>query len=82
MRAMDTTDYETILKIVRDWPPAQRFMLIQEVLQTLARPRTPQPAARGTLDQARGLLATDQPPPSDREIAQWLDERRAERYGL
>ena len=73
---------ETMIKIIRAWPTAQRFTLIQDVLSTLApyvravSPRQP------TLPQALGLLATNRPAPSDAEIAQWLDERRHERYGV
>jgi len=39
-------DYETVLRIVRQWSPEQRFGLVQEVLNTLApgkgEARTPQ----------------------------------------
>ena len=28
-----------------------------------------------------GLLATDRPPPTDKEVRQWLEERRMEKYG-
>lgn len=34
-----------------------------------------------TLDRARGLLSTQRPPPSDEEVARWLEERRTERLG-
>ena len=81
MRTADKSDYARILGIVRDWPPAQRFLLVQEVLQTLAPLAMPRPPVRPTLERARGLLATDQPPPSDSEVAQWLEERRLQRYG-
>ncbi len=36
---------------------------------------------RNTLKDALGLLATDQPPPSDEEVQMWLDEHRMEKYG-
>lgn len=72
-------DYETILALVRAWPAAQRFTLVQDVLVTLA-PTEREP--RQTLQQARGLLATERPAPSDEDVARWLDERRSERYGV
>ena len=28
-----------------------------------------------------GRMKTDQPPPADEEVAQWLDEHRMEKYG-
>jgi hypothetical protein len=77
----EKTEYETILKVITAWPPAQRLRLVQDVLKTLAplieeaRPR------RKTLQEARGLLATDQPPPTDEQVQQWLDEHRMEKYG-
>ena len=71
-------DYEQILDIVRMWPAPQRLTFVQEVLSTL----NPAGAFRPqhTLDQARGLLRTAHPAPSDADIAQLLDERRRERY--
>ena len=69
-------DYEVILALVRSWPAAQRFTLVQDVIETLA-PTEREP--RRTLEQARGLLATKQ---SGHNVARWLDERRTERYGL
>ena len=71
------TEYETILKLVRTWPTAQRFTLVQDVLLTLAPQEQP---SQPTLAQARGLLATDQPAPTDDQVAGWLAERRAARY--
>ena len=76
------TDYERILTIVRTWSAAQRFTLVQDVLQTLAPVEASERPQQGTLEQARGLLATGRPAPTDAEIAQWLDERRTERYGV
>ncbi len=80
MRTADKPDYATVLGIVRDWPPVQRFLLVQEVLQTLAPSEPPQPAGRSTLERAQGLLATGHSPPSDDELARWLEERRIQRY--
>jgi hypothetical protein len=34
-----------------------------------------------TLDAAFGILSTNQPPPSDREVQTWLDEYKTEKYG-
>ena len=81
MRAAKNAEYEQVLNAVRSWSTAERFTLIQEVLKTLAPIESLPPTPRQTLDQARGLLATGQPAPTDAEIAQWLDEQRVERYG-
>ena len=80
---MDSTEqsYATILQIVTHWPPAQRFDLVQQVLKTLA----PNPEALrprySSLQKLSGILATDQPAPSDAEVKQWLEEARMEKYG-
>ena len=81
MRAAETTDYETILQIVRNWPPARRISLMQDMLRTLVPTEAGERAYHPTLKRALGLLATDQPAPSDEEVALWLGERRVERYG-
>ncbi len=73
-------NYESILRTVHTWPAAKRFLLIQDLLKTIAPAEQPNtPAA--TLSQALGLLATNQPVPSNEETARWLAEYRAEKYG-
>jgi hypothetical protein len=81
VNTLEPINYETVIKTVRQWPPARRFALVQDVLSTLAPAETPPKPRRKTLDKALGLLATDRPAPSDAEIQQWLDERRVEKYG-
>lgn len=81
MQTTETTSYEAVIEIVRNWPPASRFSLVQDVLKTLA-PDVKNPRSkRNTLEKALGLLATSQPVPSDAEVQQWLDEHRMEKYG-
>lgn len=77
-----TPDYETVIKMVRLTSAAQRLALVQDVLATLAPDLALTPPRQPTLSHALGLLATDQPAPSDSDIATLLDERRRERYGL
>jgi len=75
--------YDSILDIIHTWPASQRYLLIQDVLRTLEpqdEPRDRQNGTHDTLSLALGLLATERPAPTDEEIAQWLDEHRAEKY--
>jgi hypothetical protein len=72
-------DRATILRTVRSWPDDEQLRLVQDVLESIRTARTA--PRRSTLAEARGLLKTQQHPPSDTEIQQWLDERRMERYG-
>ncbi len=78
----NVSNYETIINIVRNWPAPQRFTLVQEVLATLAPEVSATLHRQPTLARARGLLATQQPAPSDQDVEAMLDERRRERYGL
>ncbi|HDQ73920.1 MAG TPA: hypothetical protein ENN19_17760 [Chloroflexi bacterium] len=75
------TSYETILQAVRRWPPTKRFALVRDVINTLSPEAAALRPKRNTLDEALGLLATDQPAPSDEDVQRWLAERRTEKYG-
>ena len=78
--------YDNILNTIRNWPLSKRLTLVQDILKTLApdlkavEPDSPR-AKRNTLKEALGLLATNQPAPSDQEIQDWLNEHRLEKYG-
>jgi hypothetical protein len=80
MDRSELTEELAVMKIVSAWPPTRRFALAHRLLTDLERELVPAPR-RPTADRARGLLATDQPPPTDEEIAQWLDEERMKKYG-
>jgi len=77
----ETTSYQGVLDIVRQWPTAQQIALVEDVLKTISSRVEPPKQRRRTLDRALGLLATDKPAPTDDEVKQWLDERRMEKYG-
>jgi hypothetical protein len=81
MNSPERNTYETVLKTVRQWPPERRLALVQDVLSTLAPEVSSSQPKRKTLEEALGLLATDQPAPSDDEVQQWLNARRMEKYG-
>lgn len=71
--------YEAILETIHQWPSTKRLTLVQDILQTLMPPPASHP--RHTLERALGMLASDQPAPSDDDIQRWLEERRMEKYG-
>ena len=81
MQTVEPTNYKAIIETVRGWPPASRFSLVQDVLKTLAPEVESSRSKRNTLEKAFGLLATNQSPPSDAEVQQWLDKHRMEKYG-
>ena len=68
---------DTVLQIVHQWPPQQRFALIRDLLDSLE----PASAKAATLPRAVGLLVTTQPPPDDETVKTWLNERCVEKYG-
>lgn len=81
MNHTENINYESVLKTIRQWPKAQRFILVQEVLKTLAS-ESEQPRRRErTLERALGLVNLKGPAPTDEEVKQWLDEHRMEKYG-
>ncbi len=80
MDAPIQADYDTVLRLVHEWSPELRSILVRDVLKTLSSTGPGAHQRTSTLQQAWGLLATDHSPPTDTEVAQWLDERRITRY--
>jgi hypothetical protein len=79
-------EYREILDRIAGWPPAARLALLRDVLDTLT-PEVPTVvrqaprSGRPTLEEVVGLLKTDELPPTDEQVKQWLEQRRIERYG-
>ena len=61
-------------------PPSDRLALVSAIIESLQ----DQPVARadrsGAIQRMRGLLKTDQPAPTDEEVATMLEARRVEKY--
>jgi hypothetical protein len=79
-------DHDTILETVRQWPRDAQLALARELLRAAVVSSEYDdlaeiPASGGSWRNLIGLLATDQPPPSDEEIERWREERRIEKYG-
>ena len=52
----------------------------KDILKMLMGELKPVQPKRDTLSQALGLLATDNPPPSDSEVKVWLEDTRLRKY--
>jgi hypothetical protein len=81
--AIPTSDREAILKAIEAWPLEGQIALAQMILRcsaTRTAPSTKTPQ-RPSWKQMAGMASNGQTPPSDEEVAQWLDEHRAEKYG-
>jgi hypothetical protein len=72
---------EDVLGSVRAWPVDMRLSLVRHILAELEVELKPQAEHKNTLNKALGLARTNQPPPTDEEVEQWLDERRTHKYG-
>lgn len=60
--------------------PGDRLALISVIVESLQDTSVTQPIRSGAIRRMRGLLKTDQPTPTDAEVAVMLEERRVEKY--
>lgn len=61
-------------------PPNDRLALISAIVESLQDNPINQPERTGAIRRMRGLLKTEQPAPTDEEVAAMLEERRVEKY--
>jgi hypothetical protein len=77
-------DLSTILHSIDSWSREERLRLARAILDQLAQSRngsatSPEDAPRphsSSFEALYGLASTGGPPPSDEQVAAWLDERR------
>ena len=81
MTDLPLLDRDTILRVVRAWPPDEQRALAADILRHSGAPVAEEPLAPPDSAGLAGLLATGDAPPTDEDVAHWLDERRLERYG-
>ncbi|MEG4574525.1 hypothetical protein QUA56_17790 [Microcoleus sp. N3A4] len=61
-------------------PPSDRLALVGAIIESLQdRPVTGADRS-GAIQRMRGLLKTDQPAPTDEDVAAMLEARRVEKY--
>jgi hypothetical protein len=61
-------------------PSSDRLALVSAIIESLQNQPTFDVDRSGAIQRMRGLLKTDQPAPTDEQIAAMLEERRAEKY--
>jgi len=61
-------------------PPSDRLALVSAIIESLQDTSISQLDRSSAIQRMRGLLKTDQPAPTDEEVAVMLEERRAEKY--
>jgi hypothetical protein len=61
-------------------PPSDRLALISAIVDSLQDSPVSESERTGAIRRMRGLLKTQQPAPTDEEVAAMLEERRVEKY--
>jgi hypothetical protein len=59
---------------------SDRLALVNAIIQSLQDTLNAQPNRKTLINQMRGLLKTEQPPPTDAQVEVILEERRVEKY--
>ena len=70
-----------ILQAIRKMLPDEQQDLALEILRYARVSVRDEPRLLPDSGSLAGLLATGEPPPTDEEVAQWLDEHRSGKYG-
>jgi hypothetical protein len=77
-------DRKDIMHAIEAWPIEEQVALARTILE---RATSGQPAnstggsTRSTWDALHGIASSGREPPSDEQVAQWLDEHKMEKYG-
>ncbi|GAB4469884.1 MAG: hypothetical protein OHK0037_28320 [Elainellaceae cyanobacterium] len=61
-------------------PPSDRLALVSAIIESLQNTPVARPERSGAIQRMRGLLKTDQPAPTDQEVAEMLKARRLEKF--
>jgi hypothetical protein len=74
--AISSQGREAILETIRSWPPEEQRALVRDIEEGLTQSSTPPSQLLNIYDLAGIALRPGQEPPSDMQVAGWLDERR------
>jgi hypothetical protein len=61
-------------------PPSDRLALVSAIIESLQDQPVSEADRSGAIQRMRGLLKTDQPAPTDEDVAAMLEARRVEKY--
>lgn len=61
-------------------PPNDRLALVSAIIESLQNQPLFRTDRSGAIRRMQGLLKTDQPVPTDEQVAAMLEERRVEKY--
>ena len=77
--AVAPSERDAILHAIARWPIEDQLVLARTILEraTSGQPHSSQEEpARSTWDALYGIASNGQEPPSDEQVAQWLEERQ------
>lgn len=79
-------DRDTLLQVVQTWPIDEQLLFAQIIIERVRRERlASEPGVdaseRSTWDALYGIASGEKEPPTDEQVAQWLDEHKMEKYG-
>ncbi|WP_375505471.1 hypothetical protein [uncultured Nostoc sp.] len=60
--------------------PSDRLALVSPIIESLQDTPISEPERSSAIRRMRGLLKTDQPAPTDEEVAAMLEEQRVNKY--
>lgn len=61
-------------------PPSDRLALVSAILESLQHSPVNDSELSAAIQRMEGMLATEQPAPTDKEVAAMLEEQRLEKY--
>jgi hypothetical protein len=74
---------DAILHAIETWPMEDQVALARIILECASLGQAgnmAESATRSTWDALRGIASSGGKPPSDEQVAQWLDEHKMEKY--
>jgi hypothetical protein len=78
MTVAERDEVQQVWGKVQAWPQPLRLSLATKILQSI---EAEQMRPKKSLADLVGILATDQPPPTDEDVERILEEERMKKYG-
>ena len=75
---------EAILHAIEAWPVEDQVALARTILERTVSGRvetSSEKPVHSTWDALHGIASSEQEPPTDEQVAQWLDEHKMDKYG-
>lgn len=79
MTAIESQEFASVLERIRRWPESLRLELARQVLDESEESALDTPPRRFPPNRIIGILKTSNPPPTDAECQQILEEERERR---